>query len=232
MSRRLRGGRTRGRGGVVAPRCSGVEELGAGGVAAVAAVVVGWVPVGQPDEQHSVDGFGDVGVPEPDRLATFLAAGLAASRRPQQQRLRWPPDRHRHPPRPHRTRRPHRRRPPPRASDTPTRPPHPSTPHPGVGPKQSGHRRHQSSAASPALDRSRPPDGHRCRDGPHSHAAAFLFKDGAGNPRDGHAHRYTMTFDADDCPRAQPSLDPGVIPQFEQARAGPVSAMDLVHRCG
>ena len=53
----------------------GVEELGAGGVAAGAAVVVGWVPVGEADEQHGVDGFGDVGVAEPDRLAAFLAAG-------------------------------------------------------------------------------------------------------------------------------------------------------------
>ena len=53
----------------------GVEELGAGGVAAGAAVVVGWVPVGEADEQDGVDGFGDVGVAEPDRLAAFLAAG-------------------------------------------------------------------------------------------------------------------------------------------------------------
>ena len=36
--------------------------------------------------------------------------------------------------------------------------------------------------------------------GPHSHTAAFLFKDGAGNALDGHAHRYTMTFDADNLP--------------------------------
>ena len=28
-----------------------------------------------PDEQHGVDGFGDVGVAEPDRLAAFLASG-------------------------------------------------------------------------------------------------------------------------------------------------------------
>ena len=52
-----------------------MEELGAGGVAAGAAVVVGRVPVGQPDEQHGVDGFGHVGVAEPDRLAAFLAPG-------------------------------------------------------------------------------------------------------------------------------------------------------------
>ena len=36
--------------------------------------------------------------------------------------------------------------------------------------------------------------------GPHSHTAAFLFKDGEGNPLDGHAQRYTMTFDADNLP--------------------------------
>ena len=52
-----------------------MEELGAGGVAAGAAVVVGRVPVGEPDEQDGVDGFGDVGVAEPDRLAAFLATG-------------------------------------------------------------------------------------------------------------------------------------------------------------
>ena len=62
-------------GGVVAQGLGGVEELGAGGVAAGAAVVVGRVPVGQADEQHGVDGFGDVGVAEPDRLAPFLAPG-------------------------------------------------------------------------------------------------------------------------------------------------------------
>ena len=62
-------------GGVVAERLGGVEELGAGGVAAGAAVVVGRVPVGDADEEDGVDGFGDVGVAEPDRLAAFLATG-------------------------------------------------------------------------------------------------------------------------------------------------------------
>jgi hypothetical protein len=53
-----------------------VEEFGAGGVPAGTAVVVGRVPAGQePDEQDGVDGFGGVGVTEPDPLAAFLAAG-------------------------------------------------------------------------------------------------------------------------------------------------------------
>jgi hypothetical protein len=52
-----------------------VEELGAGGVAAGAAVVVGWVPVGEADEQNGVDGVGDIRFAEPDGLAAFFAAG-------------------------------------------------------------------------------------------------------------------------------------------------------------
>jgi hypothetical protein len=52
---------------VLAELVGGVEELGAGGVAAGAGVVVGRVPTSQPDEQHGVDSFGDVGVAEPDR---------------------------------------------------------------------------------------------------------------------------------------------------------------------
>ena len=76
MSRRLQVGPANSSScGVVPKGLGGVEELGAGGVAAGAAVVVGWVPVGQPDEQHRVDGFGDVGVAEPDRLPALLAAG-------------------------------------------------------------------------------------------------------------------------------------------------------------
>ena len=61
--------------GVVAQRSRGVEKLGARGVAAGTAVVIGWVPVGEPDEQHRVDRLCDVRVAEPDRLAAFLAAG-------------------------------------------------------------------------------------------------------------------------------------------------------------
>jgi hypothetical protein len=53
----------------------GVHELGAGGVAAGAAVVDGRVPVSEPDEQDCVDRFGGFGVSEPDRLAAFLATG-------------------------------------------------------------------------------------------------------------------------------------------------------------
>ena len=52
-----------------------VEELRAGGVSTGATVVVGWVPVGEADEQDGVDRFGDVGVAEPGRLAAFLATG-------------------------------------------------------------------------------------------------------------------------------------------------------------
>ena len=62
-------------GRVVAQRFGGVEELGAGGVAAGAAVVVRRIPVDHPDEENGVDGFGDVGVAEPDRFAPFFAAG-------------------------------------------------------------------------------------------------------------------------------------------------------------
>ena len=68
----------------------GVEELGACRVAAGAAVVVRWIPVGlESDEQDRVDRLGDVGVAEPDPLATFgatateprrdLAAGFAVA---------------------------------------------------------------------------------------------------------------------------------------------------------
>jgi hypothetical protein len=53
----------------------GVQEFRAGGVAAGAAVVVGWVPAGgESDEEDRGHGFGDVGVAEPDRLAAFFAA--------------------------------------------------------------------------------------------------------------------------------------------------------------
>ena len=63
-------------GGLAAQGLGVVEEFGAGGVAAGAAVVVGRVPAGQEaDEQDRVDGFGGVGVAEPDPLAAFLAAG-------------------------------------------------------------------------------------------------------------------------------------------------------------
>ena len=62
-------------GRVVTQRFGGVQELGTGGVTAGAAGVVGWIPVDHPDEEHGVDGLGDVGVAEPDRLAPFLAAG-------------------------------------------------------------------------------------------------------------------------------------------------------------
>jgi hypothetical protein len=50
-----------------------VEEFGAGGVAAGPAVVVGWIPVGDPDEQDGVDRLGHLGVTEPDVLPPFLA---------------------------------------------------------------------------------------------------------------------------------------------------------------
>lgn len=61
--------------GVFAELVGGVEELGAGGVSAGAAVVVRWVPVGEADEECCVDGFGGFGVAEPDGFAAFLAAG-------------------------------------------------------------------------------------------------------------------------------------------------------------
>jgi hypothetical protein len=57
---------------IVPQRLRGVQELSAGRIPAGAAVVVRWVPVGQPDEQHGIDGFGDVGVSKPDRLSAFL----------------------------------------------------------------------------------------------------------------------------------------------------------------
>ena len=52
-----------------------MEELGAGGIATGAAVVVGRVPVGEAHEEHGVNGVGDIRVSKPDRLAPFLAAG-------------------------------------------------------------------------------------------------------------------------------------------------------------
>lgn len=39
-----------------------MKELGAGRIPAGAAVVVGRIPVGKADEQHCIDGIGDVGV--------------------------------------------------------------------------------------------------------------------------------------------------------------------------
>ena len=63
-------------GGLAAQGLGVVEEFGAGGVAAGAAVVVGRVPARQQaDEQDRVDRLGGVGVAEPDPLAAFLAAG-------------------------------------------------------------------------------------------------------------------------------------------------------------
>jgi hypothetical protein len=61
----------------LAPQGGGVvEEFGAGGVPAGAAVVVGRVPARQEaDEPNRVDGFGGLGVAEPDPLAAFLAPG-------------------------------------------------------------------------------------------------------------------------------------------------------------
>src|SRR5262249_21632841 len=60
-------------GRVVTKRLGFVEELGACRVATGAAVVVGRVPVGESDEEDRVDGFGDVGVAEPDLLSAFFA---------------------------------------------------------------------------------------------------------------------------------------------------------------
>ena len=60
-------------GGVVLELLRGMEEFRAGRIAAGAAVVVRGVPVGHADEQHGVDGFGDVSVAEPDGLAPFLS---------------------------------------------------------------------------------------------------------------------------------------------------------------
>src|SRR5215831_18241117 len=63
-------------GGLAAQGFGVVEEFGAGGVAAGAAVVVGRLPAWQQaDEQDRVDGFGGLSVAEPDPLAAFLAAG-------------------------------------------------------------------------------------------------------------------------------------------------------------
>src|SRR5215211_3217192 len=67
-------------GRVVSQLLRGVEEFGAGRVAAGAAVVVGWVPVCESDEQRGVDRFGDVRVAEPDDLTAFLATGAHPAR--------------------------------------------------------------------------------------------------------------------------------------------------------
>src|SRR5262245_62486869 len=52
-----------------------MDEFGAGGVAASSAVVVGWVPVGEANEECGVDDVGDVGVAEPNCFPAFLTAG-------------------------------------------------------------------------------------------------------------------------------------------------------------
>jgi hypothetical protein len=76
MSRRLHWAGEFEFGGLAAQSFGVVEEFGAGGVPAGAAVVVGRVPARQqPNEQDRVNGFGVVGVAEPDPLAAFLAAG-------------------------------------------------------------------------------------------------------------------------------------------------------------
>ena len=61
-------------GGLIAQGLGVVEEFGAGGVPAGAAVVVRRVPAWQQaDEQDGVDFLGGVGVPEPDSLRRLLA---------------------------------------------------------------------------------------------------------------------------------------------------------------
>ena len=76
MSRRLHWAGEFEFGGLAAQSFGVVEEFGAGGVPAGAAVVVGRVPARQQaDEQDRVEGLGGGGVPEPDPLAAFPAAG-------------------------------------------------------------------------------------------------------------------------------------------------------------
>src|SRR5690242_5351966 len=58
-----------------------MNELGAGRVAAGTAVVVGWVPVHEADEQDGVNGVGNFGVAKPDGLSSFLASGSHPGRK-------------------------------------------------------------------------------------------------------------------------------------------------------